>query len=133
MSSFMDLIAQKKITRGEKLESEALIVAQKVLCNMGLDFLPISYVNFLKHYNGLKYNGCYLFGPTVDDDMDIIDKNEQIDKPEGTILLGCNDFDLLCYHIKKKEYLIVDRADFEVLEEYPENKINDALSAIFKL
>ena len=129
--TFTDLIKDKNIVKGEDLESEALIVAQKVLCNMGLDFIPKSYADFLRHYNGMKYEGVYLFGATVDDDMDIIDKNEQMDKPENSILLGYNEFDLLCYDFKAKQYKIVDRSDFEVMNTYEVNEMDDALSAIF--
>lgn len=129
--TFTDLIKNKNIVKGEDLESEALIVAQKVLCNMGLDFIPKSYADFLRHYNGMKYDGVYLFGATVDDDMDIIDKNEQMDKPENSILLGYNEFDLLCYDFKAKQYKIVDRSDFEVMNTYEVNEMDDALSAIF--
>lgn len=129
--TFTDLIKDKNIVKGEDLESEALIVAQKVLCNMGLDFIPKSYADFLRHYNGMKYEGVYLFGATVDDDMDIIDKNEQMDKPENSILLGYNEFDLLCYDFKSKQYKIVDRSDFEVMNTYEVNEMDDALSAIF--
>lgn len=98
---------------------------------MGLDFIPKSYADFLRHYNGMKYDGVYLFGATVDDDMDIIDKNEQMDKPENSILLGYNEFDLLCYDFKAKQYKIVDRSDFEVMNTYEVNEMDDALSAIF--
>ena len=52
--SFLDLIKQKNVSKGEDLESEALIVAQKVLCNMGLDLIPKSYSDFMHHYNGVK-------------------------------------------------------------------------------
>ncbi|MBQ8481730.1 MAG: YrhA family protein [Alphaproteobacteria bacterium] len=128
---FVELIERNNFAKGEDLESEALIVAQKVLCNMGLDMIPRSYADFLRKYNGIKYDGIYLFGATVDDDMDIIDKNEQMDKPENTILLGYNEFDLLCYDFKSKQYKIVDRSDFEVLDTYEENEIDEALTAIF--
>lgn len=130
---YIDLINEKNVYKGEDLESEALIVAQKVLCNMGLDFIPRSYTDFLHHYNGMKYNGAYLFGATVEDDMDIIDKNEQMEKPENTILLGYNEFDLLCYDYKQKKYQIVDRSDFEVLDTYSDEQMDEALSAILNI
>lgn len=130
---FIDLIKNKNLTAGEKLEPEALIVAQKVLHNMQLDFIPPAYANFLHHYNGVKYNGAYLLGATVDDDLDIIDKNEQMATPEHTILLGYNDFDLLCYDYVAKNYKIVDRDDFDVLYTYNEEELDDALAAIFNV
>lgn len=130
MTNFLIDLKNKKFAQGEPLEPEAIIVAQKVLHNMGMDFIPPSYTNFLKHYNGIKYDGSYLFGATVDDDLDIIDKNAEMQKPENTILLGYNDFDLLCYNYRLKKYQIIDRNDFEVLESYTEDERDFALSNI---
>lgn len=130
MKSFMEYIKQQKFFQGEKLEPEALIIAQKILHNMGLDFIPPSYVSFLKHYNGIKFDGAYLFGATVDDDLDIVDKNAQIKKPHNTILLGYNDFDLLCYNFLLKQYQIVDRNDFEILDTFSDEEYEYALSKI---
>lgn len=131
--SFTDYLQGQKFAKGEDLEPEALIVAQKILCNMGLDFLPETYCDFLKKYNGIKANGCYLFGATIDDDLDIVDQNKQMPKPENTILLGYNDFDLLCYDYVQKKYLVADRADFDILGTYSENELDDALLQIFNL
>lgn len=131
--SFENMVKDKNIVTGEKLEAEALIVAQKVLCNMGLDFIPRSYADFLHKYNGVKYDDACLFGATVKDDLDIIDQNEQTQKPENTILLGCNDFDLLCYDYKKKQYQIVDRADFEVMDTFEDDEAEDAICEIFNV
>ena len=97
---------------------------------MGLDFIPNSYANFLRHFNGIKFEDSYLFGATVNNDLDIVDKNEQMNKPENTILLGCNDFDLLCYDYKLKKYLIVDRTDFDVLGSYDDEDFERALLEI---
>ncbi len=132
MNTFLDEIKNKKIAHGEKLESEALIIAQKVLHNMGLGMIPKSYADFLRSYNGLKFDGSYLFGATVDDDLDIIDKNEQMRKPKDTVLLGYNDFDLLCYNFQQKEYQIIDRGDFKVTDRYSEDELDYALCKIFE-
>ena len=133
MSGFTDELKDKKIAQGEKLESEALIVAQKVLCNMGLDFLPASYVAFLRQYNGIKFDGSYLFGATVDDDLDIIDKNEELPHIGKVVWLGYNDFDLLGFDYDKKQYQIYDREDMSVRETFSEDEIDSALSRIFNV
>ena len=130
---FLTYLQKQKIKQGETLESEALIVAQKVLYNMGLSFIPDAYGKFLKKYNGVKAGDCYLFGATVDDDLDIIDQNKLMNKPDNTLLLGYNDFDLLCYDFKQKNYKIVDRSDWKVLETYGENDLDDALLHIFNI
>ena len=133
MANFLEDLKNKTFVQGEKLESEALIIAQKILCNMGLSFLPSSYADFLKRYNGIKANDSFLFGATVDDDLDIIDKNEQMSKPNGTVLLGYNKTYLLCYNYDLKEYHIVNRQDFSVAERHPENERDDALAKILKV
>lgn len=131
IDNFLQYLEEKSFQAGEPLEKEAVIVAQKVLYNMGLDFIPRAYVAFLKHYNGIKVNGCYLFGATVDDDLDIIDQNEKLPRPKDTILLGCNEFDYLGYNYVMKKYQIIDREDFEVLESYEEDGLDSALNEIF--
>ena len=133
MNNFTEQLKNQNIASGEKLEPEALIVAQKVLFGMGLKGIPQSYADFLKQYNGVKANGAYLFGATVDDELDIIDCNEQISKPEKTLLLGYNDFDLLVFNFITKQYQIVDREDMEVLDSYPETEIDYALAQIFNV
>ncbi|MBR3502416.1 MAG: hypothetical protein IKO06_05880, partial [Alphaproteobacteria bacterium] len=131
MQKFINSLKKRNIFKGEKLDSESLIVAQKLLVNMHLDFLPHSYVDFLKQFNGIKADGAYLFGATVDDDLDIIDKNEQMRRPKNCILLGYNDFDLLVYNFKNQHYQIIDRDDFTVIDEYGEDEAGFALSQIF--
>lgn len=132
LDGFLKYLTSVSYQEGEPLESEALIVAQKVLHNIGLDFIPPTYVAFLKHHNGIKANGSFLFGATVDDELDIIDQNEQLQRPEKTILLGCNGFDLLGYNYEKKVYQIIDREDFEIIESYAEDDLEAALGEIFQ-
>ena len=100
---------------------------------MGLDFLPLSYVAFLRQYNGIKFDGSYLFGATVDDDLDIIDKNEELPRVGKTVWLGYNDFDLLGFDYDKQQYQIYDRDDMSVRETFSENEIDSALSRIFNV
>lgn len=131
--NYLPQLENKKFATGEKLEAEALIVAQKLLYRDGLSFLPDSYIEFLKIYNGIKFDGAYLFGATVDDDLDILDKNLQMKKPEGTVLLGYNDFDLLCFNFKQKKYQIVDRSDHSVTDTYTDDELDYALAKILNV
>ena len=48
MNNFTEQLKNQNIASGEKLEPEALIVAQKVLFGMGLKGIPQSYADFLK-------------------------------------------------------------------------------------
>ena len=103
MENFIRNLSGQIFEQGEKLESEALIVAQKILVNNGMDFIPHSYSSFLKVYNGIKRDGAYLFGATIDDDLDIVDKNKDMMKPENSLLLGYNEFDLLIFNYETKK------------------------------
>lgn len=133
MQKFINSLKKRRVFKGENLDSESLIVAQKLLVNMHLDFLPHSYIEFLKSFNGVKADGAYLFGATVDDDLDIIDKNEQMKRPKNCILLGYNEFDILVFNIKKHMYQVIDREDFTVIDEYDENDAGYALSQILSV
>ena len=133
MQKFINSLKKRRVFKGEDLDSESLIVAQKLLVNMHLDFLPHSYIDFLKNFNGVKSDGAYLFGATVDDDLDIIDKNEQMKRPKNCILLGYNEFDTLVFNFKKHLYQIIDREDFTVIDEYAEQDIGYALSQILSV
>jgi hypothetical protein len=133
MENFIRNLSGQIFEQGEKLESEALIVAQKILVNNGMDFIPHSYSSFLKVYNGIKRDGAYLFGATIDDDLDIVDKNKDMMKPENSLLLGYNEFDLLIFNYATKKYQIVDREDFDVIDEYNEDEISYALGQIFNV
>lgn len=133
MQKFINSLKKRKLFKGEDLDSESLIVAQKLLVNMHLDFLPHSYIEFLKSFNGVKTDGSYLFGATVDDDLDIIDKNEQMKRPKNCILLGYNEFDILVFNFKKHLYQVIDREDFTVIDEYDEQDAKYALSQILSV
>ena len=133
MSLFIKSLSRKKFSAGENLEADALIVAQKILCKLGFSFIPKSYVDFLYLFNGIKANGAYLFGASVDDDLDIVDKNKIMTKPENSLLLGYNDFDLLVFNFSNQCYQIIDRDDFSVLDEYNEDNLDYALAQIFNV
>lgn len=133
MEKFLQSLKNETFVSGEELVSEAMIVAQKILVNMGLDFIPPSYVHFLKRYNGIKNTKSCLCGATVDDDMDIVDKNRDMAKPQNCILLGYNTRDLLCFNYKTKQYQIVDKDKFTVLDIFDDDNLGKALSKIFNI
>lgn len=133
MNGFIEELSGKNFICGEKLEQEALIIAQKILVGSGMDFIPHSYIEFLKKYNGIKADGAYLFGATIDDELDIVDKNQEMAKPEKTVILGYNDFDILVYNYENKQYEVIDRDDFQVLDTYSEKDIDYALRQIFNV
>ena len=54
-------------------------------------------------------------------------------KPDDSLLLGYNDFDLLVFNFANKQYQIVDREDMEVLDSYPETEMDYALAQIFNV
>lgn len=127
---FEKFLQNRSFEQGEALEAEALIVAQKILVNSGADFIPKSYVEFLRRYNGFKSDRVYFFGATVDDDLDIVDRNEDTPKPKNSIVLGYNDTDLLCFDFTEKKYQIADRDTLQIVETFAENDLDAALQEI---
>ena len=127
---FEKFLQNRTFEQGEALEAEALIVAQIILVNSGADFIPKSYVEFLRRYNGFKSDRVYFFGATVDDDLDIVDRNEDTPKPKNSIVLGYNDTDLLCFDFTEKKYQIADRDTLQIVETFAENDLDAALQEI---
>ena len=126
-AKFENFLQNRTYKQGENLESEALIVAQKILVNSGADFIPKSYIELLKKYNGLKTDNICFFGATIDDDMDIVDRNEDTLHPENTIVLGYSDDTLLCFAYKLKKYQIIDRDTLQAMDNFEEDDLDSAL------
>ena len=97
--------------------------------------IPQDYLNFLRSYNGLHYQDAWLCGIFAKHDCinDILDLNIRISHPlaQDTILLGFDEFDFLGYSQKWNIYQIIDKDDFEVLEEYQD--LEQALNYILKM
>ena len=114
------------------LQAEELIFAQKALSKFGIAAMPKDFVELLHHINTLSLEGRHLFGikPEPLNFMDIVNVNvfQKHVSSADNIILGDNEFDFLIYNNLRQSYLIIDKTDNKVLEEY-----SDLASAIYNI
>ena len=115
-----------------QLSAETLIFAQKALTKFGIAAMPKDFIELLHHINTLSLEGRHLFGvkPEPLYFMDIVNVNvfQKLASAADNIILGDNEFDFLIYNQSRQSYLIVDKSDNKVLEEY-----SDLPSAIYNI
>ncbi len=120
----------------EVLLTQALISqASQILAQHHIASIPSDYLHFLHFCNGLQYQDAWLLGIFEEHTQinDICRFNLQISHPlsKDIIILGFDEFDLLGYNQKWNSYQIIDKDDFEVLEEYQD--LETALNYILKI
>lgn len=120
----------------EVLLTQALISqASQILAQHHIASIPSDYLHFLHFCNGLQYQDAWLLGIFEEHTQinDICRFNLQISHPlsKDIIFLGFDEFDLLGYNQKWNGYQIIDKDDFEVLEEYQD--LETALNYILKI
>ena len=97
--------------------------------------VPDEYLQLLRFSNGLRGNGSLLAGiyPENPELPDLLRLNLRVRHPlcRDLIILGVNEMDYLGYNHKWQVYQIIDKDDFEVLEEYHE--LTAALNDILKI
>lgn len=132
----MEIIKDKKQkdtkTKSTKT-SISVIVLQQLLKQQGFADLPADFIEFLHNCNGIIRNGGVICGVHTNKNIyDISSLNKSILHPlhKDMIFLGYDDFDYLAYNQKHKVYQIIDKDDFEVLEEY--NDFTSAAQYILK-
>ena len=122
----------KSLAEPSSLRAEELIFAQKALTKFGIAAMPKAFVDLLHHINTLSLEGRHLFGikPEPLNFMDIVNVNvfQKLASSVDNIILGDNEFDFLVYNQPHQKYLIVDKSDNKVLEEY-----SDLSSAIYNI
>lgn len=108
-----------------------VIETQKNLVKDGYPFLPIEFISFLQHYNGLRAEDCAVLGIHPKDKMlDIITFNEIHNGSKDMVILGYDDFCFLVYDEKQKDYLLVDSQTGDELESYTADGLPEALNSI---
>ncbi len=111
------------------------IFAERALVRKNIPLLPPAYVDFLKNCNSFRGEGCALFGilPGTQNSLDIVNINFAAFLPpeKEVVILGENEFDFLVFCKTSGTYLIIDKEDLEVLEEYTE--LEKAICNILKL
>ncbi len=133
MESFLDYLKQCRYIELENpLAMKDVIQAQKELVRAGFPFLPVAFLNFLRHYNGVKAEDSAILGipplknPMLDIKMFNCEHNVAADK----VILGYDDFCFLVYDTENKVYQLVDRSSPLVVEEFAEDELGYALNSV---
>jgi hypothetical protein len=99
------------------------------LINLGLEPLPQGYIDFLKKYNGLAWNGILFYGtyevteagnPDGFKLWDLVRENDEFNdryELDEKVLLGRADEDYYTYNIQTKKYEALELESREAWEE----------------
>jgi hypothetical protein len=136
MQNFINKINQIfGIITDSSLTPAQIIRCQKQLKQNNIAPVPDEYLQLLRFSNGLRGNGSLLAGiyPENPEFPDLLRLNLRVRHPlcRDLIILGVNEMDYLGYNHKWQVYQIIDKDDFEVLEEYHE--LTTALNDILKI
>ena len=136
MQNFINKINQIfGIITDSSLPPAQIIRCQKQLKQNNIAPVPDEYLQLLRFSNGLRGNGSLLAGiyPENPELPDLLRLNLRVRHPlcRDLIILGVNEMDYLGYNHKWQVYQIIDKDDFEVLEEYHE--LTAALNDILKI
>ncbi len=136
MQNFINKINQiSGIVTDSSLTPAQIIRCQKQLKQNNIAPVPDEYLQLLRFSNGLRGNGSLLAGiyPENPEFPDLLRLNLRVRYPlcRDLIILGVNEMDYLGYNHKWQVYQIIDKDDFEVLEEYHE--LTAALNDILKI
>ena len=125
---------QSIIKSNSSITSTNVIFMQQFLKQHNYALLPPEFIEFLHHFNGISYNGSTIYGILTSQNLQDISKtNTSIIHPlhKDLVFLGHDDLDYLAYNERHQVYQIIDKADFEVLEEYKD--LSSALQHILKI
>lgn len=107
---------------GKNIDIKELIFYQRKLRLNNFPCIPEDYIKFLHQYNSLIGNNFWLFGikPRKNNDMDIIFENIAINHPnkKQCLILGFDDVCYLIWNQQTLSYQLIDKNDFEVLNNY---------------
>jgi len=136
MQNFINKINQiSGIVTDSSLTPAQIIRCQKQLKQNNIAPVPDEYLQLPRFSNGLRGNGSLLAGiyPENPEFPDLLRLNLRVRHPlcRDLIILGVNEMDYLGYNHKWQVYQIIDKDDFEVLEEYHE--LTAALNEILKI
>ena len=136
MQNFINKINQiSGIVTDSSLTPAQIIRCQKQLKQNNIAPVPDEYLQLLRFSNGLRGNGSLLAGiyPENPEFPDLLRLNLRVRHPlcRDLIILGVNEMDYLGYNHKWQVYQIIDKDDFEVLDEYHE--LTAALNDILKI
>ena len=103
---------------------------QSDLIELGLEPLPEGYIDFLKKYNGLAWNGIEFYSTyqvTEADNpdgfklMDLVSMNDEFNSRfelDEKVLLGIADDDYYTYNIETQKYEVLEFTSRDLMEEF---------------
>lgn len=136
MIELLKCITKNNICHKEKpLQSADIIKTQKSLILQGCPFLPVDFLSFLKHFNGVKASDSAILGiaPLEDDSLNIVEFNARFNFAENKAILGYDDSTFLIYDNTDNRYKLVDRYDMIVLDVFSDNELVYAINSILHL
>ena len=133
MEKFLNLLAQNKYLHKEgSLAVKDVILTQKKLVKRGYPFLPLEFLKFLQHYNGVSANDSAILGipPLAESKLDIVKYNREFNDDASLVILGYDDFGFLVYNQTQNCYQLVDKGGNMVLEEFADDELEYALISV---
>lgn len=132
MKRLLEQIAQTNRYKKEApLETIDIIQTQKTLVKDGYPFLPVEFIEFLKHYNGLSATDSAVLGILKNNSsLDIYAFNKVFNAIENTAILAYDDMTYLVFDNNENSYKLVDRTDFVTIDEYLSDELVYALNSI---
>lgn len=134
MDKILSLLSDSRsgLKLGTPLNTKDIISVQKALTRQGLPVLPSAFINFLRHYNGVKSQDSHILGiaPVSDEQEDIVSFNDEYNQSSDMVILGYDDFGYLVYNTSTKTYQLVDKEGGMVIEEFFEDELEYALISV---
>ena len=124
--------ASQKCYKEEPLNVVDIIKTQKELVRIGCPFLPVDYIEFLTHFNGLRASDCAILGiaPLSDTQLDIVKFNAAYNNSSNIAILGYDDSVFLVYDNIEQKYKLIDKANSVVIEEFLNDELVFAINSI---
>ena len=125
-----DLKHSRFASLNEPLDTKEIILLQKELVKNKVAMIPSSFLPLLHISNGFSYNTADVYGifPKRKKIKDFLSENIRLQADKDIVVLGCSDEYFFAYDLPEKKYVLLDRDDMQVLEEYPDEKVLEAVA-----
>ncbi len=129
------LTSHKEFDIEAPLDAKDLILLQKNFAKNNYPMLPLSFLHFLQHANGISTGESVILG--INDGAgevpDIVMYNQMFNQTNDQVIIGYDDFDFLVYNHTSQKYQLIDREDNVVVEEYAEDDLEYALTSVLHI
>lgn len=116
MQNIIELIQEnEEVEKNIRADMRELLVERTMLKNAGFPIWDEEFDELLKHFNGIYYDGAFVFGIKPESKVysDVLSENRILCAPENLLLLGYNEWDYLAFNNERKEYQLLDKDDLE--------------------